>query len=65
MKNQKPKKLYRSREDRILAGVCSGFAEYFNVDSTWIRLAWAAFALLGGSGILAYIICWILIPKKP
>jgi phage shock protein PspC (stress-responsive transcriptional regulator) len=65
MKKQKPKKLYRSKTERILAGICGGFAEYFNVDPTWIRLAWAAFALLGGFGILAYIICWILIPKKP
>lgn len=62
---EKPKRLYRSRKERIIAGVCGGFAEYFNVDPTWIRLAWVAFVLLGGSGLLAYILCWIVIPNKP
>ena len=47
------KKLYRSDENKMLAGVCGGIAEYFGVDPTLIRLAWVVFSLLGGSGLLA------------
>ncbi len=59
------KKLYRSRNDRILGGVCAGIGEYLNADPTLIRLLWILFTLLGGSGILAYIIAWIIIPEQP
>ena len=59
------KKLYKSSEDRKLCGVCAGIAEYFELDSTVIRLAWVVFTLLGGSGIIAYIIAAIVMPKKP
>ena len=58
-------RLYRSRTDRMLAGVCGGLAKYFNVDSTLIRLALVLLIVLGGSGILAYIVAWILIPEEP
>jgi len=58
------KKLYRSEKDYKIAGVCGGIAEYFDVDSTLIRLLIVLFAILGGSGILFYIIAWIIIPKK-
>lgn len=57
------KKLYRSSVNCMLAGVCGGIAEYFNVDPTIIRLAWVLFSLAGGSGVLAYIIAAIIIPK--
>lgn len=57
------KKLYRSDENKMLAGVCGGIAEYFGVDPTLIRLAWVVFSLLGGSGLLAYIIAAIIIPR--
>lgn len=57
------KKLYRSDENKILAGVCGGIAEYFGVDPTLIRLAWVVFSLLGGSGLLAYILAAIIIPR--
>ena len=57
------KKLYRSDENKMLAGVCGGIAEYFGVDPTLIRLAWAVFSLLGGSGLLAYILAAIIIPR--
>ena len=50
------KRLYRSAHDRMLAGVCGGIAEYFQIDPTLVRLGWVAFTALGGSGILAYII---------
>lgn len=59
------KKLYKSNTDKKLDGICGGIAEYFNVDSTVIRLAWIIFSLCGGSGILAYIICAIIIPRRP
>ena len=59
------KRLYRSREGRILGGVCGGLAEYLNVDSTVIRILWILFTLAYGIGILAYFICWLIIPEKP
>jgi phage shock protein C len=59
------KRLYRSREDRKLGGVCGGIAEYLNVDSTVIRILWILFAIAYGSGILAYLICWLIISEKP
>ena len=59
------KKLYKSNTNKTLDGVCAGIGEYFGIDPTVIRLAWVVFSLLGGSGILAYIICAIIIPRKP
>ena len=47
------KKLYKSSTDKKLAGVCGGLAEYFNIDSTLVRLGWVVFCALGGSGLLA------------
>ena len=58
------KKLYRSVTDKKLAGVCGGIAEYFGIDSTLVRLGWALLTLFG-PGILAYIICALIIPEKP
>jgi phage shock protein C len=57
------KKLYRSSRNRMLAGVCAGIADYFGLDPTVVRLAWVVFSCLGGSGVLAYIICAIVIPN--
>ena len=59
------KKLYKSSTDKKLAGVCGGIAEYFNIDSTLVRLGWVLFSLLGGSGLLAYIIAAIIMPDRP
>lgn len=59
------KKLYKSSTDKKLCGVCGGIAEYFDIDSTLIRLGLVAFCLLGGSGILAYIIAALVIPDDP
>ena len=59
------KKLYKSSTDKKLAGVCGGLAEYFNIDSTLVRLGWVVFSLLGGSGLLAYIIAAIIMPDRP
>lgn len=58
------KRLYRSN-NKIIAGVCAGIAEYFDIDPTLVRIAWALTALLMGSGVLAYIICAIVIPQNP
>jgi phage shock protein PspC (stress-responsive transcriptional regulator) len=63
MVKKKIKKLYRSEKDKVLGGVCGGIGEYFEIDSTLIRLLWILFAFVG-AGILAYIIAWIVIPKK-
>lgn len=59
------KKLYRSRKDRMVAGVAGGVAEYFNVDPTLIRLAFVFLLLWGGGGFLLYIIMWIVVPEEP
>jgi len=61
-----PKKLTRSRDDRWLAGVCGGLAEYTGVDAWVVRLITVVAIVLGaGSLILVYLICWIFIPKAP
>lgn len=57
------KRLYKSGTDKKISGVCAGIAEYFEIDPTIIRLAWVVFTLLGGSGILAYIIAAIVMPE--
>ena len=59
------KKLYKSKYDRKLCGVCGGIAEYFELDPTLVRLGLVLFCALGGSGIIAYIIAAIIIPEKP
>ena len=58
------KKLQRSSANKKIFGVCAGFAEYFDVDATIIRLAWILFTALGGSGIIAYIIAALVMPSK-
>ncbi len=59
------KKLYRSRKDRKIAGVCGGLAEYLNVDPNIIRLITVIFILMVGVGLIVYIVAWIIIPEKP
>lgn len=59
------KKLYKSNTDKKLCGVCGGIAEFFDIDSTVVRLAWILFCALGGSGLLAYILAAIVMPQKP
>jgi phage shock protein PspC (stress-responsive transcriptional regulator) len=59
------KTLYRSRDERMIAGVCGGLAEYFEIDATLVRLLFVAAALLGGPGLLAYLICLVLMPLEP
>jgi phage shock protein C len=59
------RKLYRSKTNRQVAGVCGGLAEHFNVDATLIRVLFVVLAVLGGSGLLLYVAMWIIIPKEP
>ncbi len=59
------KKLYRSRTDRVFFGVCGGLAEYFDMDSTLVRLIAVILVIWGGVGILAYIIAAMVIPEEP
>ncbi|KKS18821.1 MAG: Phage shock protein C, PspC [Parcubacteria group bacterium GW2011_GWC1_41_7] len=60
-----PKRLYRSKKDRVIAGVCAGIADYFDVDPVIVRILFVLFALWGGSGILLYIIAIFVIPTEP
>jgi phage shock protein PspC (stress-responsive transcriptional regulator) len=59
------KKLYRSRDDRMIAGVCGGLADYFNVDSSLIRIAVLFVFLFQGVGLIAYIIAWLVMSEEP
>ena len=59
------KRLYRSRNDRVLGGVCAGLGEHFDIDPTVVRLVWAVIAVISiGTGVLVYILAWILIPER-
>ncbi|MEW6006391.1 MAG: PspC domain-containing protein [Stygiobacter sp.] len=58
-------KLYRSRKQKIIAGVAGGLSDYFNIDPVIIRILFVVFSILHGSGILIYIILWIAIPEEP
>ena len=58
------KKLYRSKKNRIIGGVCGGIAEYLNVDPTLVRIIWVVGSFMWGAGILAYLVCWLIIPEK-
>ncbi|MBL7479679.1 PspC domain-containing protein [Legionella bononiensis] len=64
-KNQPYRRLWRSRKDRKIAGVCGGLADYLKVDPFWIRFAFVLFLLAGGAAFLVYVIMWLLIPLEP
>ncbi len=59
------RRLYRNQTNKVIAGICSGIAEYLNVDATVVRLVWILLTLLGGAGIIAYILAYFIIPIKP
>ncbi len=59
------KRLYKSRADRKIFGVCGGIAEYFNIDPTIVRIIWAVCVLFFGTGILAYFIVAFILPDSP
>ncbi len=59
------KRLYRSRTNKQLAGVCGGVAEYFNLDPTIVRIIWLLLTLAGGPGLILYIIMAVVVPEEP
>ena len=59
------KRLYRSRRQRLLGGVCGGIAVYFDIDPTLIRFGWALLSLFAFAGVIAYAIAWAIIPEEP
>ena len=59
------KKLYKSNHDKMLDGVCGGIAVFFGIDATLVRLGWVLFCALGGSGVIAYLIAALIIPREP
>jgi phage shock protein C len=59
------KKLYRSRTQKMLGGVCGGLGEYLDFDPTLVRIIWVVITLMGGAGLLAYILMWIIVPEEP
>ena len=58
------KKLTKSRSDRMISGVCGGFAEYLNMDPTVVRLIWVLLAVAAGGGVLAYIVAALIMPEE-
>jgi phage shock protein PspC (stress-responsive transcriptional regulator) len=64
-KQESPKRLFRSRTDRMIGGVCGGVAQYFGLDPVLIRVVWALAFFIGGSGFVAYIVAWIVVPENP
>ncbi|MEM5878793.1 MAG: PspC domain-containing protein [Candidatus Aenigmatarchaeota archaeon] len=62
--SKKVKRLYRSKNDKVLGGVCAGIGEYFNVDPVIVRLLWILLTFFWGTGLILYIIAWIIIPEK-
>ncbi|MBQ7098231.1 MAG: PspC domain-containing protein [Oscillospiraceae bacterium] len=59
------KKLYKSNRNKMIDGVCGGIAEYFGIDPTVVRLAVVVLSLMGFSGVIAYILAAIIIPRAP
>lgn len=57
-------RLFRNTQDKMLGGVCSGIADYVDIDPTIVRLCFVALSFLGGAAVIAYLVGWILIPEK-
>ena len=62
--SKETKRLNRTREGRVVAGVCAGIAAYFGIDPTLVRLVFALFTIFGGAGVLLYLVAWIVIPEE-
>ena len=58
-------KLYRSRDDRMIGGVCGGLGEFFDIDPTLIRLLFVLLTIFGGSGVLVYLVMLFIVPEEP
>lgn len=59
------KKLWRSRQDRKIAGICGGLGNYFHIDPLWMRLLFVLFFLVGGAALMVYLVMWLIIPLEP
>ena len=59
---EEPRKLYRSRSQRMIAGVCGGLADYFNIVATLVRVLFLLLAVFGGTGLVIYIVMWVIVP---
>jgi phage shock protein C len=59
-----PRRLTRSRTDRMIAGVCGGFAAYSGIDATIVRLVMVLLGVLGGTGVLLYLVAWVIVPAE-
>jgi phage shock protein PspC (stress-responsive transcriptional regulator) len=64
MSNQPVKKLYRSKSNRIIGGVCGGFAEYLNIDASVLRLITALLTFVMGMSLWVYLLAWLIIPEE-
>jgi len=60
-----PKRLFRSRTDSMLGGVCAGLAKYFTLDPTVVRLIFVLLFIMAGQGLLLYLILWLVVPLEP
>ena len=60
----KNKKIYRNQTNELVAGVCSGLADYFEVDATLVRIVFVVLGIGGGSGVLIYLVLWFVIPRE-
>ena len=60
-----PKKLYKDPANKAIAGVCAGFAKYFNIDVIIVRVVWVATILVGGFGAVLYVIFWLVLDDEP
>ena len=63
--NSMRKRLYKSRTEKKLGGVCGGIATYFNIDPTIVRLLWLVTVFCGGGGLIAYLVAYIVVPREP
>jgi len=59
-----PKRLVRPMDQKVIAGVCAGFAQYLDVDVVLVRILWLCFAIFTGIGFIAYLVCWIVMPRE-
>lgn len=63
--SEEVRKLYRSRDDRMLSGVAAGLGEFLTLDPTIVRLLFVLSTLFGGAGLLIYLVMWIVVPEEP
>ena len=63
--NEPIKRLYRTKHDRMFAGVCGGLGRHFHIDPVWIRLLFVLFFFAGGSAFFVYVLMWIIVPPEP